>query len=349
MRLSRRVGEFEPYRAARHEAARGILLDANENPEGGLREPPDLTQVLADLGRYPDPANLRVREAAARAFGVPVEAVFAGNGSDEAIDLLLRSLADPGDEVVIAAPTYGMYAVLAALHGLRAREMRLDRDFRLDPDALNGTGDGRARALFLCSPNNPTGNLLGRSRILEAVRRFPGAVLVDEAYVEFAEVESLALEAARPGSSLIVLRTLSKAWGMAGVRCGFAVADPALVEVLQSVKLPYNLSGVASALAAGVLADPERLEISVRRNAAERARLAEALRALGLAPLPSAANFLLVPQAGATSVARRLARERGVVVRDRSNLPGIPSAFRVTVGSVAENDAFLEGLARCLA
>jgi histidinol dehydrogenase len=349
LRLPRRLRDFEPYRAARHEATTGILLDANENPRGGFREVVDLEETLAVLGRYPDPGNVRLREAAADAFGVPAEAVFAGNGSDEAIDLLFRAFTDPGDEVVVAAPTYGMYAVQAALHGVRVREVRLGPDFRLAPEALDGVARREFRLLFVCSPNNPTGNLLGRTAILEATRRAAGLVVVDEAYVEFAEVESLAALAARPGSSLVVLRTLSKAWGLAGLRCGFAIAAPRVVEVLQRVKLPYNLSAVTVALAVRALSDRTRLERTVRENASERRRLEEGLRTLGLPALPSAANFLLVPHADARQLVQRLSREWGVVVRDRSGLPGIPSAFRVTVGSPDEDSRFLEGLARCLA
>ncbi len=348
LRPSRRAREFEPYRAARHERTAGVLLDANESPDGGFRAPLDLAPALADLGRYPDPANARLRAAAARAFGVPAEAVFAGNGSDESIDLLFRAFTDPGDEVAVAAPTYGMYAVQAALHDVTVRTLRLDADFRLDPDALSASPE-RARLLFLCSPNNPTGNLLGRGRILEAVRRFPGLVVVDEAYVEFAEVPSLALEAARPGSSLVVLRTMSKAWGLAGLRCGFAIGDPAVVGVLQRVKLPYNLGTVASVLGVRALQDRARLERAVRENAAGRRALEEGVRSLGLAARPSRANFLLVPHVEAAGLVRRLAEERGVVVRDRSGLPGIPGAFRVTVGSPDQNARFLEGLAACLA
>lgn len=179
--LSRRASRFQPYRAARHAALEGILLDANENPEGGFREALDLAEALAGLGRYPDPANARLREAAARAFGVPPAAVFAGNGSDEAIDLLFAAYCDPGDEVLVATPSYGMYAVQAALNGVEVREVPLDAEFRFDPEALavpvgvdrerpageglHVTGAERARLLFLCSPNNPTGNLLGRGRI----------------------------------------------------------------------------------------------------------------------------------------------------------------------------------------
>jgi histidinol dehydrogenase len=346
-RLSRRARTFEPYRAARHHAASGILLDANENPLGGFERPPALAAELAGLGRYPDPSNARLRGAAARAFGVTPESVFAGNGSDEAIDLLVRAFVDPGDEVLVASPTYGMYAVQAALHGASVRELPLAADFRLDASLLERAA-GRARLAFLCSPNNPTGNLLGRASILEAARRFGGLVVVDEAYVEFAGAPSLATEAARPGSSLVVLRTLSKAWGLAGLRVGFAVAEPGVVGALQRVKLPYNLSAIACALAIRALSEPARLERAVRANAAERSRLEAGLVELGLAPLPSAANFLLVPHARAPELVRRLEREGGVVVRDRSGIPRLPSAFRVSVGTTHENAAFLRELARCL-
>jgi histidinol-phosphate aminotransferase len=347
--LSQRARSFEPYRAARHDALFGILLDANENPAGGFREELDLRATLARLGRYPDPANASLREAAGGAFGVAPESVFAGNGSDEAIDLLFCAFTDPGDEVLVAAPTYGMYAVQASLNGVSVRQVMLDGDFRLDPHAVDGGIGQRTRILFVCSPNNPTGNLLGRARILEAARRFPGLVVVDEAYVEFAGVESLSADAARPGSSIVVLRTLSKAWGLAGLRVGFAIADPHVVEALQRIKLPYNLSGIASALGVRALSDRARLERNVQAAAAGRARLEEGLRQLHLVPLPSDANFLLVPHARAPELVRRLALEWGVVVRDRSGLPRIPAGFRVSVGTPEENERFLEAAAKCLA
>ena len=349
IRLSRRASTFEPYRAARHDATTGVLLDANENPAGGLRELPDLGTTLADLGRYPDPSNAALREAAAGTYGVPAESVFAGNGSDEAIDLLFRAFTDPGDEVVVAAPTYGMYAVQAALHGVGVREAPLDGAFRLAPESIASRTGPRARLCFVCSPNNPTGNLVGRRSILEVARASSGLVVVDEAYVEFAGASSLAAEAARETSRLVVLRTLSKAWGLAGLRVGFAVASPAVVAALHRVKLPYNLSALASALAGRVLADGGRLERAVRANAIERERLRAELARLGFVALPSVANFLLVPRAGASELVRRLACEWGIVLRDRSGLPGIPSAFRISVGRPDENDRCLEALARCRA
>jgi histidinol-phosphate aminotransferase len=364
--LSRRAQAFTPYRAARHEALSGILLDANEHPSGGFRETPDLSQALADLGRYPDPSNARVRASAAGFYGVPADCVFAGNGSDEAIDLVFRAWTDPGDEILVASPTYGMYAVQAALHGVDVHEVPLTRDFTLDPAAVLGSLSGRSRSagrnpsaslgrgasrlriLFLCSPNNPTGNLLGRHEILETARIFPGLVVVDEAYVEFAGVESLASDAVRQGSNLLVLRTLSKAFGLAGLRAGFALGSPEAIEALQRVKLPYNLSGMTTALAEQALADTGRLERNVREVTRERSRVAAELHSLGLTPLPSDANFLLIPHTDAPAIVRRLAARDGIVIRDRSGLPGIAAAFRVTVGSPSENDRFLEGLARCV-
>ncbi|MBA2564315.1 MAG: histidinol-phosphate transaminase [Gemmatimonadetes bacterium] len=351
IRLSDRARTFQPYRAARHDALAGLLLDANEHARGGLREHVDLAETLAGLARYPDPANLRLRRSAAAAYDVPTEAVFTGNGSDEAIDLLFRAFTDPGDEVLVAVPTYGMYAVQAALNAVAVRELPLGADFRLPEGALDGGAavGSRARLLFACSPNNPTGNLIGRRGILDAARRFPGLTVVDEAYVEFSGAPSLAREAARAGSSLVVLRTLSKAWGLAGLRVGFAIADPAVIAVLQRVKLPYNLNAVASAIGVRVLGDGARLDANVGQVLCERDRLRIELGRRGLAPLPSDANFLLVPHAGATELVQRLASRENVVVRDRSGLREIPSAFRVTVGSGDDNARFLEALDRCLA
>jgi histidinol-phosphate aminotransferase len=331
----------EPYTTARSQHLGGILLDANETAFGPLAPEAD-----PELHRYPDPSSAGLKDALSRLAEAPPARLWVGNGSDEAIDVLVRALAAPGDRVVVAAPTYGVYAARARTHGIGVEEVRLDADYDLDVDRTAVAAED-AKLVFLCSPNNPTGNLLSEDRILELVRRTRCLVAVDEAYVEFAPRRSLAARAGDP-ERLAVLRTFSKAWGLAGARVGWLAGHPELVRVLDVVGLPYPLSRPAARSALRALELEEEMERRVRRVREERRRLRVGLDELGLEVAPSDANFLLffVPEPG--GVQRRLADEHGVVVRDRSGLPGLKGALRVTVGTPEENDRFLEGLGEVL-
>lgn len=335
------VAAVPAYVTARSEHRGGILLDANENALGT-----PVPEQGAGLHRYPDPRNAELRAALAARVGVRPEALWFGNGSDEAIDVLVRALAEPGAPVAVPAPSYGVYAQRVAAHGAGARAFRLDAAFDLDVEAAARAAEG-ARLLFLCSPNNPTGGLLSRDRVLDLLARVEGVVAVDEAYVEFAgEEASLVPLAGGPGprERLVVVRTFSKAWGLAGARVGWLAGAPELVAALDRVGLPYPLSEPAARAARVAL---ERAELVAERTAAlraERDRLAAALAGLGLRVLPSDANFLCTFVDDPRAVQRNLAARHGVVVRNRSDLPGLAGALRVTVGTREENDRFLEGL-----
>lgn len=333
--------EAEPYRTARSQHLGGILLDANESAFGPLAQEAD-----PGLHRYPDPANAELKSALSQLCGAPTARLWVGNGSDEAIDVLIRALVAPGQEVVVATPTYGVYGARARTHGARVVELRLDEDFDLDVDRTAEAARD-ARLVFLCSPNNPTGNVLSEDRILELVRRTRCLVAVDEAYVEFSPRPSLA---GRPGgpARLAVLRTFSKAWGLAGARVGWLAAHPELVRFLDIAGLPYPLSRLAARAALRALELEEEMESRVRRVREERRRLRAGLEALGLDAAPSEANFLLFFVRDPGEIQRRLAAEHGVVVRDRSGLPGLEGGLRVTVGTPDENDRFLAGLEEVL-
>ncbi len=333
--------DVEPYTTARSRHLGGILLDANETSFGPLAPEAD-----PELHRYPDPSSPGLKAALSRLAGTDPDRLWVGNGSDEAIDVLVRALAAPGDRVVVAAPTYGVYGARARTHGARVEEVRLDADFDLDVDRTAAAAED-AKLVFLCSPNNPTGNLLSEDRILELVRRTRCLVAVDEAYVEFSPRPSLAARAGDP-ERLAVLRTFSKAWGLAGARVGWLAGHPALVRVLDVVGLPYPLSRPAARAALRALEREEEMERRVRRVREERRRLRAGLDELGLEVAPSDANFLLFFVPGPGGVQRRLADEHGVVVRDRSGLPGLEGALRVTVGTPEENERFLEGLQEVL-
>lgn len=333
--------DVEPYVTARSRYLGGVLLDANENPHGS-----PVPEAGADLHRYPDPANAGLRAALAERAGVPPARTWIGNGSDEAIDLLLRVLISPGETVVVAAPSYGVYAARAGIQGAEVVEARLDGDWDLDLERTARLAAG-AKLVFLCSPNNPTGNLLSTDRVLELVQRCPAVVAVDEAYVEFADAPSLAARAGEV-TRLVVLRSFSKAWGLAGARVGWAVGHPRLVRSMARTGLPYPLSKLAARAALRALEREAEVRRRVVRIVEERASLRRGLEALGLEVAPSEANFLLffVPEPGPTQ--RGLAEEHGVVVRDRSSLPGLAGALRVSVGTEEENARFLEALAEVL-
>jgi len=335
------VSGVPAYVTARSEHRGGILLDANENALGT-----PVPEQGSGLHRYPDPRNGPLREALAARVGIGPDSLWFGNGSDEAIDVLVRALVEPGSPVAVPAPSYGVYAQRVSANGATPRPFRLDGRFDLDVETAARASDG-ATLVFLCSPNNPTGGLLSRERILGLLERVEGVVAVDEAYVEFAgEEASFASLAGAPGSGerLVVIRTFSKAWGLAGARVGWLAGAPELVAALDRVGLPYPLSAPAARAAWTAL---QRADLVAERTAAlraERERLAAGLAGLGLRVLPSEANFLCLFVDDPRTVQRNLAARHGVVVRNRSDLPGLTGALRVTVGTREENDRFLEGL-----
>lgn len=334
----RHIRDLKPYTAARDLYAGGgrLFLDANESPFPTAPSPP-----VTGLERYPDPRCGELREALARWLGLDPAALWIGNGSDEALDLLLRTFVEPGETVAVCAPTYGMYEIAARAHGAAVVPVALDDRFDLAPDAADAASG--AKLIFLCSPNNPTGNRLSVDRVVDLVREFDGLVVLDEAYVEFSSEPSLIGLTAKH-TNLVVLRTFSKAWGLAGARVGYMVADPETIELIERINLPYPLSALSSAVAARALADAVGMEDRVRRIVAERGRLAERLADLDIAVFPSDANFVLVRVSDAAALTRRLAEEFGIVVRDRSDAPLLDDCIRITVGTGEENDRLCAAL-----
>jgi histidinol-phosphate aminotransferase len=330
--------------SARHLAQEGIFFDANENAFGSVLAEADARALRLGekLNRYPDPLQRDLRSALAAYVGARAEQVFAGSGSDEAIDCLLKAFVEPGEAVVVCTPTYGMYAIAATLHGAKVREAPLDGAFDLDVNAVLRQGRN-AKLVFCCSPNNPTGNLLSRDRVFALCEELKGLVVLDEAYLEFAKEPSLASEIERR-SNLVVLRTLSKAWGLAAARVGYAVAAADVVSYLLKVKMPYNMNKLSEGAAMAALARTERLAELKERILAERDRLAGRLGRLGARVYPSEANFLLTRVPGAAEAAKALA-ERGLIVRTWSREPRLENCIRITVGRPEENDKLLEALA----
>jgi len=333
------------YSSARKESKGGrVWLDANENPQT-----PSAAKPL--LNRYPEPQPADLVAQLATLYGVTPAQVLVTRGSDEGIDLLLRTFCRAGqDAILITPPTYGMYVVAAGIQGARTVTVPLirDKNFALDADAVLKAVTPDVKLIFLCSPNNPTGGLLDRTAVMSLVKSLAGraVVVVDEAYVDFSGQPSLAAEIpANP--NLVVLRTLSKAYGLAGARVGTTIADPAVIAVLQKVIAPYPIPApvLVAALAALTPAGLVAAKNSVATLVAERARLAAALPKLPAVKRvwPSDANYLLVEVADSAKT-MAAGRAAGVVWRDRSK--DVPNHIRITVGTAEENNATLEVLSR---
>lgn len=334
------IRAMKPYSSARDEfqGDAQVMLDANENSLGSAGP--------ATFNRYPDPQQRAVKAELAQLKGVAGGQIFLGNGSDEAIDLLVRLTCIPGqDSILILPPTYGMYEVAANLNDVAIQRLPLTADFQLSAEIVAGIIASDAKLVFVCSPNNPTGNLLHADAIEEVLRGFRGLVVVDEAYADFASAPSWTTRLAE-FPNLVILQTFSKAWGLAGLRLGMAFASPDIISYLNKIKPPYNISEATqqhalAALAAGGHFDNLRNDLLVGRQ-----WLAERLPALAIVEevFPSDANFLLVRfKPDATAVYDCLLN-RGIVVRNRTTQPGCAGTLRLTVGTPAENEQLLTAL-----
>lgn len=323
---------LSPYSSARDEfsGTEGIFLDANENPNGSYN-------------RYPDPHQTELKRVLAKVKSVPSENIFLGNGSDEVIDLIFRTYANPGkDKVIICPPTYGMYEVSANINDVEIVNIPLLPNFQLNQQAIFETidKDAAVKMIFICSPNNPTGNLL--EGVEEIVEKFNGIVVVDEAYIDFSP-ESSKAQAIHQYNNLIVLQTLSKAWGLAGIRVGFAFAQAEIIALLNKIKPPYNISTLNQQQALTKLSQTDLFEAERSEILSERKRLGNQLLQLPLVQkiYPSSANFLLVEVDNANNVYNKLVDEN-VVVRNRNSV--IKNCIRITVGTKQENDRLLTEL-----
>lgn len=334
------IVSLKPYRSARQDYLSGTLLDANENAFGST-----IALGGLPLNRYPDPSQTQLRRELATLHSTSLENIFTGVGSDEVIELLIKTFCEPlQDAVLIVEPTYGMYRVSASIHGARIVTSLLTDDFQLNvEDVLQKVVD-RVKVIFCCSPNNPTGNLLRHADILTMCRDSNAIVVVDEAYMDFAEAPSL-IEVVRSYPNLVILRTFSKAWGLAAIRLGYCVADPIVVSYLMKIKSPYNINALTSALAIEALQEPERMKDIVRAIVSERNRLTKSMEQLPfvLNVFPSDSNFLLVRFNNAGVVYRWLTTS-GFIVRDRRKEPLLDGCLRITVGTPSQNTLLLHSL-----
>lgn len=333
------ISTLKPYSSARDEfkGEANIFLDANENSLG--------SPLVKWYNRYPDPLQLKVKEKISFIKKVPVDQIFLGNGSDEAIDLLFRCFCEPGiDEVVVFPPTYGMYEVSANINNVKLNKVPLTTTFQLDLETLEQVLKPNTKIIWICSPNNPTGNSIDREAIEMILNNFDGLVVIDEAYINFSRQQSW-LSDLVDYPNLVVLQTLSKAWGLAGIRLGNAFASKEIVGYLNKVKPPYNISEPVQELAIKSLEEIGQVNDMIVTLVNERQILANALLQYEdvLEVYPSDANFLLVRFKNAAGVYNYLV-EHGIVVRDRSNVIHCEGCLRITVGTPLENKKLLESL-----
>ena len=325
-----------PYSCARNEfngMNAHVFLDANENPYN------------ANLNRYPDPLQEDLKKEIAKVKGVPAEHIFLGNGSDEAIDLIYRIFCEPRvDNVVAIAPTYGMYEVCADINDVEYRPVLLNEDFQLDADKLLEACDAHTKVIWICSPNNPTGNLLERQQIEKVLTTFQGIVVIDEAYSDFAQERPFRYELANY-PNIVVLNTFSKAWACAAIRLGMAFASNDIISLFNKVKYPYNVNLLTQEKAIEILHSPSKIQQWLSIITTERAHL---LPAIGELPIcqhiyPTDSNFFLVRVTDADDIYRYLV-ERGIIVRNRNRVALCGNCLRVTVGTPQENCELLSAL-----
>jgi histidinol-phosphate aminotransferase len=333
--VRKNIQRLKPYSSARDEfqGTASVFLDANESPNP------------SPYNRYPDPLQKELKSKISSIKKVTPENIFLGNGSDEPIDLLFRAFCEPGiDNVVIPQPTYGMYSVSANINNIEIKQVSLTPDFDLDVTAIKNCWDNNSKLLFLCSPNNPSGNLLSREKIIELVNSFHGLVIVDEAYIDFTNQPSFS-QRLNEFNNLVILQTLSKAWGLAAIRLGMCFANKAIIQVLNKIKSPYNISILTQQIALKELEMEDRKEKWVKEILDERENLIQQLKSIKsvINVYPSDANFVLAKMKDAKLMYQKLI-EREIVVRDRSSVILCDNCLRITVGTKTENQKMLNAL-----
>ena len=326
---------LQPYSSARDEftGEASVFLDANENP------------FNAPYNRYPDPRQVALKNQISLLKKVPSNHIFLGNGSDEPIDLVFRAFCEPGIENVIAiAPTYGMYRVAADINNISYRDVLLEDDFSLNAEKILSATDSATKLIFLCSPNNPTGNALNQKEIFKIIQNFNGLVILDEAYIDFCPEKSLLPELASY-PNLVIFQTLSKAWGLAGIRLGMAFASPEIISILNKIKYPYNINLLTQKKALEMLQSAEQKDSWVKTILTQKVVLVRELNKLpNVTKLyPSDSNFVLVKTPAAKKIYNALV-DRQIIVRDRSKIVLCGEALRITVGTEEENKLLLAAL-----
>jgi histidinol-phosphate aminotransferase len=333
--VRKNIVELKPYSSARDEfsATADVYLDANENP------------YQSDYNRYPDPHQKKVKEKLALIKNVNPNQIFLGNGSDEAIDLLIRIFCEPAnDSILITEPTYGMYSVCAGVNNVKVDSITLTENFELVAETLLAEFKPTTKLIFLCSPNNPSGNLLNKESITKILSQFKGIIVIDEAYIDFANDEGF-LPVLNQFPNLVILQTFSKAWGLAGLRLGMAFASSEIITLMNKVKYPYNVNVVTQQLALDSLNTIQTKNSWVTEIIAERERVKkEIVKIKGVQKVyQSDANFILVKIVNANEVYSALLKNR-IIVRNRSNIILCANCLRITIGTPDENNQLLNTL-----
>lgn len=333
------IKKLTPYSSARGEfkGEASVLLDANENAFG--------SPYAKNYNRYPDPLQHRIKEKLQRIKGVPPENIFLGNGSDEAIDILFRAFCEPGrDNVILVPPTYGMYEVSANINNVAFKKVKLTPDYQLDLDGIAEAIDAYTKLIFICSPNNPTGNSIHRQDIETILVNFDGIVVVDEAYINFSKQPSFTNDLAE-FPNLVVLQTLSKAWGLAALRLGMAFASKEIIAVFNKIKPPYNINQATQDIVLEALDDVEQVNVWIRDIVEEREKISASLQTLPQVAYvtPSDANFILVKLEEPRKLYHFLVG-KGIIVRDRSHVELCEGCLRLTIGTPEENTVLLASI-----
>ena len=330
---------LKPYSSARDEfqGEASVYLDANENSFGSPLE--------QSYNRYPDPLQFEVKKRLSEIKGVPPRHIFLGNGSDEAIDILFRSFCNPGvDNVILVPPTYGMYEVSANINDIAIKRVPLTEDFQLNLEGIAEAIDDKTKLIFICSPNNPTGNSINREDVETVLANFNGIVVIDEAYINFSRQKTFIQELTEY-ANLVILQTLSKAWGLAGLRIGMAFASEEIIEVMNKVKPPYNINEASQQLALKALQNIDLINLWIRETLAERDKLVIELKDFDfvLDIYPSDANFILVKTTDPKGIYNYLVG-KGIIVRDRSKVELCEGCLRITIGTPEENITLIQTL-----
>lgn len=345
--VRKNIAALKPYSTARDEYTGTALvqLDANENPYSSIDG--------KHYNRYPDPHQLELKQVVAKLKGVSESKIFLGNGSDEAIHLLYAAFCEPAsDNIIICPPTYGMYQVSADTHNVACKEVRLTSDFQLDTDSILNSIDAHTKIIWICSPNNPTANALHTKDILKIIENSACIVVIDEAYIDYSSQESFTALLDRY-SNLVVMHTFSKAWGLANIRLGMMFASAEIINIINSIKLPYNISGLVQEYALEVLSNPAHIALKnklVEETLQQRKKLsAELLQFSDVVKIyESDANFILVTIKNARSVYESLVKQ-GIIVRDRSGVILCENSLRITIGTPEENILLVNTLREILA
>lgn len=339
--LRENIKKLVPYSSARDEykGAQGIFLDANENSLGS-----PIDDITENVNRYPDPLQVKLKKKLSSIKGIPSENIFLGNGSDEAIDILFRAFCEPGkDSAIVCPPAYGMYEVSAAINNVDVKRINLTPEtFQLDTEKIISSIDKNVKLIFLCCPNNPTGNGIKWVDVKILLEKFAGIVVMDEAYINFASYRSLTTELPNY-PNLVILQTLSKAWGMAGLRIGMAFASSEIINVFNKIKPPYNINVVSQQLAEEALGNIEQVNAFTKEIVEEREKLFASLKEFSFIRkiYPSEANFLLIKVNDPKKLYDYLISKQ-IIVRDRSKMPLCEGCLRITVGTKEENKKLLE-------